>query len=71
MSRIQGGSVSQATIRYVNKHLMRRQTFLSFRNHPVGKASVKTVSELTFYVELNISSASHSHMRGAGEAFHS
>ena len=29
---------------------------LSFRNHPVGKASVKTVSELTFYVALNISS---------------
>ena len=34
---------------------------LSFRNHPVGKASVKTVSELTFYVALNISSASHTH----------
>ena len=39
---------------------------LSFRNHPVGKTSVKTMPEMSFYVALNISSprqpVTHTHV---------
>ena len=66
MSRIQGGSVSRAMIRHVNRYLMRDTHVvprnrlilqsLSFRRYPAGKALVKIMSELSSYVALNISS---------------
>ena len=77
MSGIWGGSVSQAMIRYVNKHLMRRcscgsqeqATYYSESvvwNRPIGKVSVKTTSALSSYVALNISSprqpVTHTHL---------
>lgn len=61
-----GWSVSQAAICYINKHLMKKTLVwllatdrclesVSFRNCCVGKALLKTTSELSSFVALNIS----------------